>query len=104
MCKNHQSQVAAFVNEHSLEMETAERLLDLVSEVGELSKEWLKATQYGRRTTEPGSDWRGELGDVYFALICLANQTGVDLEQVLQQALQKYRKRLEQRGEAGSGS
>jgi NTP pyrophosphatase (non-canonical NTP hydrolase) len=80
----------------------ASRLLDFVSEVGELSKEVLKATNYGRTSFRPPDGWTGELGDVFFSLICLANSTGVDLEAALDGALGKYRERLARRSGIGT--
>jgi NTP pyrophosphatase (non-canonical NTP hydrolase) len=89
-----QRTVASFVEEVGIEASVHARLLDLVSEVGELSKEVLKATNYGHTSFRPPDGWTGELGDVCFSLICLANSTGVDLEAALDEALHKYRQRL----------
>jgi NTP pyrophosphatase (non-canonical NTP hydrolase) len=47
--------------------------------------------------------WAGEMGDVLFALMCLANSTGVDLEAALDRALDKYRERMALGDDAGSG-
>lgn len=96
--------VADFVREHELEAPVHARLLDLTSEVGELAKDALKSTNYGREPFEQAPEgWEGELGDVLFALICLANSTGVDMDTALNGALEKYRGRMEQGGDAGSG-
>ena len=95
--------VAEFVGQHGLEAPVYARLLDLVSEVGELAKEALKSTQYGREPFSPTAEWGSELSDVFFALICLANSTGVDLQRGLLQALDKYGERLMSTGNAGSG-
>ena len=92
-----------FVETHKLETSVLPRVLDLVTEVGELAKEVLTTTDYGRTPFRPSESWREELGDVFFALVCLANSTDVDLENALQQALDKYRERLAQKGDAGSG-
>ncbi len=98
-----QKKVAEFVKTYKLEASVPYRVLDLVAEVGELAKEVLKSTHYGRQSFRPSQSWREELGDVLFALVCLANSTDVDLEKALEQALSKYRKRLAQKGDAGSG-
>ena len=101
-----QEQVADFVARYGLDTPLPYRLLDLVSELGELTKELLKATEYGNRPMEPASlppAWEDELGDVLFSLICTANATGVNLDDALTAALTKYRKRLDARGGAGSG-
>ncbi|MDP9382221.1 MAG: nucleotide pyrophosphohydrolase [Chloroflexota bacterium] len=99
-----QERVAGFVKANGLEASVEVRLLDLMAEVGELAKEALASTRYGRRTLDPGEGWAGELGDVLFSLACIANSSGVDLEAALDGALQKYERRLAARGDAGSAS
>lgn len=99
-----QEKVAHFVKHHHLETDVATRMLDLVSELGELSKEILKATDYGQNAFAPTASWADEMGDVLFSLICIANATGVDLEQSLSQVLDKYQKRIETTHRAGSGN
>ena len=99
-----QQTVTDFIEEHGIEAPAYARLLDLSSEAGELSKEYLKNTNYGRRTFGETTDgWSNELGDVFFSLVCLANSTGVDLQTALQGSLKKYDERLRRRGCAGSG-
>jgi NTP pyrophosphatase (non-canonical NTP hydrolase) len=98
-----QRTVAQFVREHGLEAPVQARLLDLVSEVGELAKEALEGTDYGRTPFHARDGWTGELGDVLFALVCLANSTGVGLQTALNEALEKYRERLAVGDDAGSG-
>jgi len=98
-----QKQVADFVEKNRLEIDVAHRLLDLVSELGEVSKEILKSTAYGRMPFRPTAEWRSELGDLFFSLLCVANSTGVNLEQALSEALNKYQMRIETKQEAGSG-
>jgi NTP pyrophosphatase (non-canonical NTP hydrolase) len=98
-----QRTVAQFVEQHQLATSIEHRLLDLVSEVGELSKEALKASQYGRQQFAPCRSWDEEMGDILFSLICIANQSGVDLAQALERALIKYRARILETGDAQSG-
>lgn len=53
----------------------------LTEEVGEVAR--LMARKYGMQSakiSEPESDLADELSDVLFVLICIANQTGVDLQ------------------------
>ncbi|MFZ6026748.1 MAG: MazG nucleotide pyrophosphohydrolase domain-containing protein [Chloroflexota bacterium] len=101
--KQFQQQVAVFVQQNQLEIPLDRRLLDLVSEVGELAKESLSGSLYGRQRFVPGAGWADEIGDVLFALICLANTSGVDLEDALQDALNKYQARLSSTRQIGSG-
>ncbi len=99
-----QDTVLRFVETHHLEVAVPFRLLDLASEVGELAKEALEATSYGRTPFEPTEGWPSELADALFSLICLANSTGVDLQAALGSTLEKYERRLGTTGDAGSGS
>ncbi len=98
-----QQTVAAFVRENELEAPVHARVLDLVSEVGELAKEILKVTDYGRESFRPTEEWSSELADILFSLTCVANSTGVELETALSEALDKYGERLAKKGHAGSG-
>ena len=62
----------------------------LTEEVGEVAR--LIARQYGEQSfkkSEEGRQLGDELADVLFVLICLANQTGVDLTQALEANLKK---------------
>ena len=96
--------VERFVRAHQLEASAEARLLDLVSEVGELAKEHIRSSQYGKQVFKPTEEWTGELGDVLFSLVCLANVTGVDLDSAIGQAMDKYEQRLASKGDAGSGA
>ena len=61
----------------------------LIEEVGELAR--VMARKYGDQSFKPGEkDNLGEeMADVLWVLICLANQTGVDLTEELQKSIQK---------------
>jgi NTP pyrophosphatase (non-canonical NTP hydrolase) len=66
----------------------------LMEETGELAR--IMARKYGEqsaKTTDPDSSLADELADVLFVLICLANQTGVDLEKAFTENLEKKTKR-----------
>jgi len=97
-----QKSVADFVKRHRLETDVAHRLLDAVSELGEVAKEALKGSSYGARKFANTNAWEEELGDVAFSLLCVANTTGVDLERAVKFALQKYERRIRADGDAGS--
>lgn len=72
-------------------------LAQLVEEVGELAR--ILSRTFGDQSTKPGEsmDLADEMSDVLFVLICLANQTGVDLEAAFQKNLDKKTKRDAQR-------
>lgn len=62
----------------------------LMEEVGEVAR--IMARRYGEQSFKPGEseiDLADEFADVLFVLICLANQTGVNLEEALQNNLEK---------------
>lgn len=66
----------------------------LSEEVGELAR--IIARTYGEQSfkeSEKNRDLGEEMADVLFVLICLANQTGVDLTKALQKSLKKKTKR-----------
>ncbi|MEL6672201.1 MAG: nucleotide pyrophosphohydrolase [Bacteroidota bacterium] len=66
----------------------------LMEEVGEVSR--IMARKYGDQSfkkSDEAVDLADEMADVLFVLICLANQTGVDLEVALKQNLDKKTKR-----------
>lgn len=100
---SYQQRVADFVGAHDMRASGEARLLDLTAEVGELAKEALRATRYGREPLITDERWDDELGDVFFSLVSLANATGVDLEKVLEAALAKYAARIARRGNPASG-
>ena len=77
-------------------------LLNLESEVGELAKEWLKGSDYGRGELALGEGWAEEMGDVLFSLLALAEETDVDLEASLRLVLKKYTRRINEHGHSGS--
>jgi NTP pyrophosphatase (non-canonical NTP hydrolase) len=99
-----QERAAALVRESRLEAPMTARVLDLVSEVGEVAKEVLESSEYGRAAFHASSAWGEELGDVFFSLVCVADSSGVELEQCFVEALAKYGARLREHGDAGSGS
>ena len=66
----------------------------LTEEVGEVAR--IIARKYGEqsaKSTDENKLLSEELADVFFVLICLANQTGVDLQQALKDSLEKKTKR-----------
>lgn len=65
----------------------------LTEEVGELAR--IMARKYGDQSFKEGEtqDPSDEMADVLWVLLCLANQTGVDLTEALSKNLEKKTKR-----------
>lgn len=101
MVSSAQRTVAAFVAAHDLEAPPAYRLLDAAGEVGELAAALNESTGYG---SEPADDEvpADEVGDALFALLAFADAVGVDAATALDEAIEKYERRLDERGTAGS--
>ncbi|PRD46423.1 nucleotide pyrophosphohydrolase [Sphingobacterium haloxyli] len=62
----------------------------LMEEVGEVAR--IMARQYGEQSFKKSDEdinLADEMADVLFVLICLANQTGIDLTDALQKNLEK---------------
>ncbi len=100
--KQLQYQVRDFCQKHNLNAPLEHRVLDLVSEIGEVAKEILKMTDYGKKPPEPRAKTRSELGDSLFSLIVTANLLDIDLEEALAEVLEKYSKRLDKGGSPDS--
>lgn len=97
-----QHRVAALMRRYNIQHDPASHALDLVSEVGEVAKEVLLATDYGRQAPEFRPELVDELGDALYSLLALAEVCGVDADEALSAALRNYESRLTERREAGS--
>lgn len=90
-----QQQVDAWIRSYGVRyFSELTNLAQLMEEVGELSR--VVSRTYGEQSFKVGeseTDLSDELSDVLFVLICLANQTGVDLEQALRNNLRKKTER-----------
>ncbi len=70
----------------------------LMEEVGELSR--LMVRKYGEQSfkdSDKGKEIADEMADVLWVLICMANQTGVNLTDALEKNFEKKNKRDDQR-------
>lgn len=70
----------------------------LTEEVGEVAK--IMARVYGEQSSKDGdlpSKLADELADVFFVLVCIANQTGVDLDKAFEENLAKKSQRDKKR-------
>ena len=101
--KNLQKKVLDFVRKYNLEYSPETSTLDMVSEIGELAKEILKYTDYGKAPSKIPEETKTEIGDVFYSLIALANSLNIDLEEALELVLKKYEKRIKEKGSTESG-
>ncbi|MCB0708707.1 MAG: nucleotide pyrophosphohydrolase [Chitinophagaceae bacterium] len=70
----------------------------LMEEVGELSR--LMVRTYGDQSfkkSDEGKEIADEMADVFWVLLCLANQTGVDLTDALEKSFEKKNARDKER-------
>ena len=69
----------------------------LTEEVGELAR--VMARKYGDQSFKAGEkdNLEEEIADVLWVLICIANQTGVNLTEALQKSIEKKTKRDKER-------
>lgn len=65
----------------------------LTEEVGELAR--VMARKYGDQSFKEGEkeNLSEEMADVFWVLLCIANQTGVNLTEALQRSIEKKTKR-----------
>jgi len=94
--------VSEFISKYSLQTSEHIRYIDLVSEIGELGKEILASTSYGKNTYTQTSSSTEELGDCIFSLLALCYEMNVNAEDVLQSAIAKYETRFQQKGHISS--
>ncbi len=69
----------------------------LTEEVGELAR--VMARKYGDQSFKPGEkdNLDEEIADVFWVLICIANQTGTDLTEAFRRSIEKKTKRDQDR-------
>lgn len=96
-----QQRVKDWMARYGLGTDPQVRMLDLSSEVGELAKEVLKATGYGSRPLLQTPALEEELGDCVFSLLCVSEALGLDGENALNLALEKYKARFAEAGDIG---
>ncbi len=89
--KEAQEIVDQWIKEHGVRyFNELTNLAMLTEEVGEVAR--IIARRYGEQSekeSDKGKDLGDEFADVLFVLICLANQTGIDLTEALQKNLDK---------------
>ena len=93
--KNLQIIVDNWIKEHGVRyFDELTNMAQLTEEVGEVAR--IISRKYGEQSfkeNEELSDLGEELADVLFVLICIANQTGIDLESSFKEKLKQKTKR-----------
>ncbi len=97
-----QELVSQMTKKYNLEISPELRYIDLTSELGELGKEILLSTEYGRNEFSATDNLESEIGDTFYSLICIANSLDINLSNALIKVLQKYEKRFFEKGSIGS--
>ena len=98
-----QDKVKNFCEQHNLSTTSEARFLDIVSELGELAKEILLQSDYGKKTIDHSGRLEEEVGDTMFSLIALSNSFDIDMEVALDKVLKKYELRAHN-GSIGSST
>lgn len=88
--KNAQQQVDNWIKKHGVRyFDELTNMAQLTEEVGEVAR--IIARRYGEQSekeSDKNKDLGEELADVLFVVLCLANQTGVDLDVAFQKKLE----------------
>lgn len=88
--KNAQQAVDVWIKKHGVRyFNELTNMAQLTEEVGEVAR--IIARRYGEQSekeSDKNKDLGEELADVVFVVLCLANQTGVDLEKAFEKKLQ----------------
>ena len=92
--KEAQERVDAWIKEYGVRyFNELTNLAILTEEVGEVAR--IMARQYGEQSFKENEkcELADELADVLWVLICIANQTGIDLTEAFEKNLNKKTKR-----------
>ncbi|MQP24632.1 pyrophosphatase [Flavobacterium sp. LMO8] len=93
--KNSQQEVDNWIKEHGVRyFNELTNMAQLTEEVGEVAR--IIARRYGEQSekeSDKNKDLGEELADVVFVVLCLANQTGVDLQSAFDKKMELKTKR-----------
>lgn len=99
--KELQSRVDGWIREYGVRyFNELTNMAILTEEVGELAR--VIARKYGEQSFKEGEkcNLADEMADVIWVLVCLANQTGVDLEEAMARNFEKKTSRDKERHKA----
>ena len=100
--QNWQTRATQFAQNHNLQHTPSVYALDLMSELGEVAKEILLATDYGQTTPQFDNKLADELGDALYSLCLLASAADIDLDAAFDATLLKYQQRWQTKDHIGS--
>lgn len=90
-----QKKIDDWINDHGVRyFSELTNMAILTEEVGEVGR--IMARKYGEQSekeSDRDKDLGDELADVIFVVMCIANQTGIDLEEAIVKNLEKKTKR-----------
>ncbi len=93
--ENAQLTVDKWINEHGVRyFNELTNMAQLTEEVGEVAR--IIARRYGEQSekiSDKDKDLGEELADVVFVVLCLANQTGIDLQEAFDKKMTKKTER-----------
>lgn len=93
--RNSQLEVDKWIKEHGVRyFNELTNMAQLTEEVGEVAR--IIARRYGEQSekeSDKNKDLGEELADVLFVVLCLANQTGIDLQEAFDKKLDLKAKR-----------
>ena len=93
--KNAQKQVDEWISKHGVRyFDVLTNMIQLTEEVGEVAR--IIARRYGEQSEkeiDKNKDLGEELADVIFVVLCIANQTGVDIQKAFDEKLKYKSKR-----------
>ena len=102
--KNLQTKVDNWIKKHGVRyFNELTNMAQLTEEVGEVAR--IVARKYGEQSFKKSDEQINlddELSDVLFVLLCLANQTGVDLQKSFDKRLEQKAKRDHDRHHSNS--
>ena len=97
--QNAQKQVDEWIQNHGVRyFNELTNMAQLTEEVGEVAR--IIARRYGEQSekeSDKNKDLGEELADVVFVVLCLANQTGVNLQEAFEKKLDIKTKRYHER-------
>ena len=89
-----QKKAAQISEENGLQCDLAFRLLHTFSELGEIAGEYTKCTHFGRKKFFLTEEFKKEFGDFMYLVLLLAQETGLDIDEVIEIGLARFRKKF----------